>query len=113
MGAFWQPRMRLPLQYCLRACTSCWQRVWGTSHYGPPVPHPLEYLSALSTFLGRLDLPPPSLALMGRWAPAHQQDGGQLLSGQGTKTGQQRHCNLLIYSDYLIYNITVTQSVQS
>ena len=59
-------------------------------------------------------LPCHGPTLMGLWAPAPHQDGAQLPRGQGTKTGWQRSCNHLIYSDYLIYNDgTVTQSVQS
>lgn len=73
MGAFWQPRMGPPKPVfyslhdplcntaCLHKLLASWQRVWETSQYGPPVSHPPlappEYLSALSTFLGRLGLP--------------------------------------------------------
>lgn len=88
-ASFLQPP-RPPLEYCLlHKLLASWQRVWETSHYSPPVPHPppSQSTSVPSAPSWGGWACPPSLALMGLWAPTHQQDGDQLLSGQGTKTG--------------------------
>lgn len=107
---------------CLQKLLACWQQVgmpvwaqaWKTSrHMSHLHQRNWKYHHSLITFLGRCPHPPMA-CLMGLWVPVHHQDWGQLPSGQGTETGWQRHRDLLVYSDYSIYNdITVTQSVQS